>query len=153
MSDLDDEQDLDGVDGRSFVAWLIYTGAGSAIAYMPWTFADAFYDALEQPPLPPIGNEVDDLVQFVAIEFMKPMIPVGISALVCGIAAAILVFAAKSGHRLHALMVLLLGAVLGALTALVMGSGEFEDLIFGAASGLAAAGGVALIRRLVIRGG
>lgn len=154
MSDYDDDEDLDGVDGRSFVAWLIYTGASAVVAYMPWTFADAFYDAFENPPLPPGPIDgMEDFFQFMGAEMMKPMIPVGVSVLVCGIAAAIIVYAARAGHRLHALLVMLLGGVIGALTAAVMGSGEIEDLAFGAISGIAAAGAVAVIRRLVIRGG
>lgn len=154
MSDENEMEDLDGVDGRSFVAWLIYTGTGATIAYMPWTFADAFYDALEAPPVPPGPVDgFEDVFQIMSAEMLKPMIPVGISALVCGIAAAMIVFAARSGHRLHVLMVLLIGMVLGALTAAIMGSGEMEDLAFGAISGVAAAGAVAMIRKLVIRGG
>lgn len=146
-------QDIDGVDGRGFVAWLIYTGASGMVGWTPWSFTHAFFTAIDDYSRPQPVADFDGFGDLFAAELMIGLMPLIITISVAGACSMLVVLAARAGHRLHPLVLLALGAIAGGLTAAVAGSGGIDELIFGIVSGLASGGAIALIRKATIRGG
>ena len=135
------DDDLDRIDGKSFVGWLIMAGAGS-IGAMPWSTWRSIADLVGGPP----RLDPDEVLWHSFEPFVYCI------AAAC-IAALIFVMLTRAGTRLTPVLVLGVGAVMGVLTAMLFAGGDPLVLIFGLGSGLLGGGAVAIIRHLVIRRG
>lgn len=151
MSTTGRDDDLDRIDGGSFIAWLIYAGAGTMIGSVPMSFYYGFIEAFSEPPQPVYG--ADDFLSLMSSEMMQALTPLIYATAFAGAVGALVVFAARSGIRLHTLILLALGALAGPAAAWLLFPSDVLGLVIGAVTGLVAGGGMALARRMLIRGG
>lgn len=132
------EIDPDKVDGRGPLGWLIHTGAGTMVGSAPyslWLTVDVILN-----PRPGDMNEA----------MLEGILPLVSCLPVAALGALGIVLAARAGRPLGVGALLALGAVLGVLAALIIAGSAPLSLVFGAASGLLAAGAIWKVRDQVL---
>ncbi len=144
-------EDLDKIDGRSFIAWLIYTGAGGLIASTPMSFYHGLITAFDRP-VEPVYN-TDDFLRVMTSEMAVSMLPMFMGAVFAGILAATIVLCARAGIRLGLLVLVLLGGGLGLIGVVLLLEPDTIALALGGVTGGVAGAAMAIARRLLIRGG
>ena len=151
MANTSPNDDLDKIDGRTFVAWLIYTGAGAMIASMPASIYYGFIDAFDSPPEPVYDTE--DFLRIMSSEMMLSMMPMLLAVGFAGAIAALMVLMARGNTRLHGVIVVLLAGIGGLLAGMIALPDSMIALVTGGVTGLLSGAAMTFARRLLIRGG
>lgn len=144
------DPDLDKVDGRTIVAWLIYSGAGWFVGGTPWMLVDAVIEALYAPPTVFVPGDMQDMMRDALLDGLMPML---VTLVPCALVAGAVVLAERAGRRLPIWAMVLLGLLFGVVGAAFAAPPDILlQLVFAGCIAIGA-GAMAVARRLLIRGG